>query len=214
MKQDIAIIDYGVGNYASIFNALQKIGANPVFVKNPQELKNFRKILLPGVGAFGQAMESLKKNDMHLAIREYADNAEKQGCFLLGICLGMQLLFEKSYEFGVFDGLGLIQGEVLPFDVESFSISQKVPHIGWNSLKIQQQDTLFDSLKDAEFLYFVHSYHVVPSDNHTILATTNYGYEFVSIVRYGHLYGIQPHPEKSHNVGLRVLENFCKKEAK
>jgi len=198
----IGIVDYNMGNLASVINAFESIGAKIAVESDPNKLKDYDKLILPGVGAFGDAMEHLKFNGMDIAVKEYA----KSGKPLLGICLGMQLLFESSQEFGEYRGLGLIEGRVVPFDKSKFDHKLKVPHMGWNELFIQKDTPLFSGLNDP-YLYFVHSYHVVCDDRYAI-GKTYYGYEFVSAVQRDNIYGIQPHPEKSHNNGLKIIENF------
>lgn len=198
----IAIIDYNVGNLQSVENAFSKIGCRVEIIKDPDRIKNYDKIILPGVGAFGDAMEHLNQNGMDEAVKIFS----KSGKPLLGICLGMQLLFEKSEEFGIHRGLGLIEGEVVRFDEDKFEERLKIPHMGWNKL-FAKKDPLFEGLDQSFYLYFVHSYHVVCSEKHTI-GTTKYGYNFASAVKKDNIYGFQPHPEKSHNNGLKILQNF------
>lgn len=201
----IAIIDYNMGNLASVQNALAKIGAESKIVSDPDSVKKYDKVLLPGVGAFGDAMEHLRQNGMDKAVKEFA----KSGKPMLGICLGMQLLFSKSLEFGEHRGLNLIPGEVVPFDEKMFNKPHKVPHMGWNELFVQKATPLFDNLSKGFYLYFVHSFHAVTSDEY-IIGKTWYGYEFVSAVQNGNIFGIQPHPEKSHENGLKILRNFVR----
>jgi len=201
----IGIVDYNMGNLASVINAFAKVGVDATLESDPTKLGQYDKLILPGVGAFGDAMEHLKENGMDKAVITYA----KTGKPLLGICLGMQLLFESSEEFGAHKGLGLIPGEVLAFNENKFDHPQKVPHMGWNELFVQEETPLFDNLKKDFYLYFVHSYHVV-CDNKYAIGKTHYGYEFVSAVQNGNIYGIQPHPEKSHENGLTIIENFAK----
>lgn len=198
----IGIVDYNMGNLASVKNAFDKLGTKATVESDPTKLKEYDKLLLPGVGAFGDAMEHLAQNGMDQAIIEYA----KSGKAILGICLGMQLLFDKSSEFGENRGLGLIEGEVVAFDPSKFDHSLKVPHMGWNEMFIQQETPLFEGLNDP-YLYFVHSYHAVCDDKFAI-GKSFYGYEFVSAVNRENIYGIQPHPEKSHDHGLKILSNF------
>lgn len=199
----IALIDYKIGNLRSVINAIEKIGQKAVLVKNPEELKKYDRAILPGVGAFGDGMQFLKQNGMDKAIIEFAKNGRP----LLGICLGMQLLFDTSSEFGSNNGLGLIDGIVTAFDKTKFKMPLKVPHMGWNSFKIKQDSPLLRGLEDGTYLYFVHSYHAI-CDKKYIVASTNYGYDFPSIVQKGSIYGFQPHPEKSHENGLKILKNF------
>jgi len=201
----IGIVDYNMGNLASVINAFEIVGAEIAVESDPKKLKNYDKLILPGVGAFGDAMEHLKENGMDKAVKEYA----KSGKPLLGICLGMQLLFESSEEFGESKGLGLIEGKVVAFDESKFDHKLKVPHMGWNELFVQNDTKLFDGLEKEFYLYFVHSFHAVCDDKYA-MGKTYYGYEFVSAVNKDNIYGIQPHPEKSHENGLKIIENFIK----
>ncbi len=197
----IGIVDYGVGNLQSVINAFAFLGIKARLEVDPDRLKLHEKIILPGVGAFGDAVVSLEKSGMRDAVLEYA----KSGKHVLGICLGMQLLFDKSYEFGAHEGLGLIGGEVVGFEKSEL----KIPHMGWNSMKITKESKLFSSLHEGFYLYFVHSFHV-KCDEKYIIGKTNYGYEFASAVQNENIFGFQPHPEKSHENGLKILENFTK----
>ena len=200
----IGIVDYNMGNLASVINAFAKVGAGARVESDPAKLQNYDKLILPGVGAFGDAMENLHERGMAEAIKHYAASGKP----LLGICLGMQLLFESSEEFGTTQGLGLIPGKVIEFDETKFDHPLKVPHMGWNEL-FQTNNSLFEGLPKEFYLYFVHSFHAVCDDEYTI-GKTYYGYEFVSAVQNENIYGIQPHPEKSHSNGLRIIENFTK----
>jgi len=201
-----------MGNLASVINAFAKVGADATLESDPAKLETYDKLILPGVGAFGDAMKHLQSNGMDEAVKVYA----KTGKPLLGICLGMQLLFESSEEFGSTEGLGLIPGKVVAFDESKFDHSLKVPHMGWNEMfqvsNVQREtgSELFTGLPNDFYLYFVHSFHAVCDDKYAI-GKTHYGYEFVSAVQNGNIYGIQPHPEKSHENGLRVIENFSKR---
>jgi len=207
----IGIVDYNMGNLASVINAFTKVGADATLESDPAKLEKYDKLILPGVGAFGDAMEHLKENGMDEAVKNFAASGKP----LLGICLGMQLLFESSEEFGTTQGLGLIPGKVVAFDENKFDHPLKVPHMGWNELfqsskeRIAGSNVLFTGLPDDFYLYFVHSYHAVCDDKYAI-GKTHYGYEFVSAVQNGNIYGIQPHPEKSHDNGLKIIENFAK----
>lgn len=197
----VAIIDYNVGNLASVYNACSLCDAKAVIVKDPQMVKNFDRVILPGVGAFGDAMEHLNSSGMKEAVLEFA----KSGKPIMGICLGMQLLFDSSEEFGITQGLGLISGKVVKFDKSKMKEDLKIPHMGWNKI-FNKPNPLFEGLSDP-YLYFVHSFHAVTTDEFTI-GTTIYGYEFASAVNKENIYGFQPHPEKSHSNGLRILKNF------
>ncbi len=198
-----------MGNLASVINAFAKVGADATLESDPSKLNQYDKLILPGVGAFGDAMEHLKKNGMDEAVIAFAATGKP----LLGICLGMQLLFESSEEFAEDEygtqGLGLIPGKVVAFDEDKFDHHLKVPHMGWNELFQQKETALFSELPKDFYLYFVHSFHAV-CDNQYAIGKTHYGYEFVSAVQNGNVYGIQPHPEKSHANGLKIIENFAK----
>jgi len=201
----IAIVDYNMGNLASVKNAFAKLGKETVVESDPQKFKDYEKLILPGVGAFGDAMEHLKEREMIEPIRNFA----KSGKPMLGICLGMQLLFESSEEFGNHEGLGLIKGKVIHFDASKFSEPLKIPHMGWNRM-FTKDHPLFNALDENHYLYFVHTYHVQCSDENDIIGVSEYGYKFTSAVAHQNIMGIQPHPEKSHENGLKILENFVK----
>ena len=204
----IGIVDYNMGNLASVINAFAKVGVDATLESDPTKLDQYDKLILPGVGAFGDAMEHLKSNGMDKAVITYATSGKP----LLGICLGMQLLFESSEEFAKdangTKGLGLIPGKVVAFNESKFDHPQKVPHMGWNELFTQIDSKLFEGLEKEFYLYFVHSFHAVCDDKYAI-GKTHYGYEFVSAVQNDNIYGIQPHPEKSHENGLKIIENFA-----
>lgn len=199
----IAIIDYNMGNLQSVINACDKVGMQARLESDPDKIKDYEKAILPGVGAFGDAMESLHVKGMDEAVKAYAASGKP----LLGICLGMQLLFDESTEFGTTKGLGLVPGKVVEFDSSKFEHRLKVPHMGWNELFVQKESTLLKGLDEAFYLYFVHSFHAQTEDKYAIGKTT-YGYEFVSAVQKDNVYGFQPHPEKSHENGLKILKNF------
>jgi len=160
-------------------------------------------LILPGVGAFADAMDHLRERGMIEAIKAFAATGKP----MLGICLGMQLLFESSEEFGLHKGLGLIKGDVKHFDTTKFEEKLKVPHMGWNRM-FTKEHPLFKDLDDEHYLYFVHTYHVECADESDIIGETYYGYKFTSAVSHGNIMGIQPHPEKSHQNGLKILKNF------
>ena len=199
----IAIVDYNMGNLASVQNAFAKLGCETVVESDPSKFKDYDKLVLPGVGAFGDAMEHLKDRNMIKPLQDYA----KSGKYMLGICLGMQLLFDSSEEFGQHEGLGIIKGHVKAFDTSKFSEPLKVPHMGWNRM-FTKDHPLFNNLDEEHYLYFVHTYHVICENEENIIGRTYYGYEFTSAVASGNVFGIQPHPEKSHDNGLHILENF------
>lgn len=197
----IGIIDYNMGNLASVYNACHLLDGKATIVKDPNELNNYDRIILPGVGAYADAMKHLNETGMKEAIYNFANTGKP----MIGICLGMQLLFESSQEFGHTDGLGLIEGEVIKFDKTKMHEDFKIPHMGWNTI-INDNHALFEGLENP-YLYFVHSYHAV-TDEKNIIGKTTYGYDFVSAVNKDNIYGFQPHPEKSHDNGLKILKNF------
>ena len=207
----IGIVDYKMGNLGSVFNAFVKVGAKAELVSDPDKLAEYDRVTLPGVGAFPDAMAHLHQSGMAEAIKTFAGTGRP----LMGTCLGMQLLFDESEEFGRHQGLGLIPGKVIAFDEQKFDHKLKVPHMGWNELFQQAVGAsphgcpLFDGLPEEFYLYFVHSFHAVCDDKYAI-GKTYYGYEFVSAVQHENIYGIQPHPEKSHEHGLKIIENFVK----
>jgi len=199
----IAIVDYKMGNLQSVRNAFHLFTDEVKIVSDPDSLKEFDKVLLPGVGAYKDAMIHLKQNGMDESIKEFA----KSGKPLLGICLGMQLLLESSTEFGFTKGLGLIEGEVVKFDKDKFQTPHKVPHMGWNRVFKNQKADILKDLPDDFYLYFVHSFHAKTDDKYA-LTKTNYGYDFISAVIKNNIIGFQPHPEKSHENGLKIIKNF------
>jgi len=201
----IGIVDYNMGNLASVINAFAKVGSKAEVVSDPERFKTYDKLILPGVGAYGDAMEHLRERDMVDALKEYAQS----GRYMMGICLGMQLLLESSEEFGSHKGLGLIEGKVVAFDTSKFEVPLKVPHMGWNRI-FTKEHPLFEGLDDAHYLYFVHSFHAVVVDKTNEIGKTIYGYEFSSAIAKENVLGIQPHPEKSHRNGLKIIENFTK----
>lgn len=200
-----AIIDYGMGNIHSVRKALEKLGAKTVVVNNGEGIKKCSKVVLPGVGAFDDAVFELKSRGLFLALEEHIENKKP----FLGICLGLQLLFEKSQEGGLTQGLGIFKGSVKKFGLEAKGL--KVPHMGWNQLSIKNPDCpLFNGLADNSYVYFCHSYYPVPANAKVSAAVTEYGIEFSSIVWQDNVYGVQFHPEKSQDVGLTILKNFIK----
>jgi glutamine amidotransferase len=199
----IGIVDYNMGNLASVINAFAKVGADAKVESDPDKFKNYDKLILPGVGAFGDAMEHLNERNMIEALQEYA----KSGKYMMGICLGMQLLLESSEEFGNHKGLGLIDGKVVAFDTKKFAQKLKVPHMGWNRV-FTKEHPIFSGLDSMHYLYFVHSFHAVVADDAHVIGKTIYGYEFASAIAKENVLGIQPHPEKSHKNGLHIIENF------
>ena len=198
----IGIIDYGRGNLHSVENALNYIGADCIASSDKKVLDRCDKLILPGVGAFRDAMESLQRADMVSYVKE-----NKRP--ILGICLGMQLLFDRSYEFGECDGLSLIEGEVVKLEAYQNDRKYKIPHMGWNSLEIRENQPLFKGIESGVYTYFVHSYKCVPKNESDIASTTYYGEEICASVRSGNVFGTQFHPEKSgEKTGLVMLKNF------
>lgn len=196
----IAVIDYGVGNLFSLCRSLEKVGADSIVTSDFEQIKRADKLILPGVGAFGDAAKLLRQNGLDkLIVDECA-----AGKPLLGICLGMQLLFDKSYEYGEHSGLGLISGEVLP--LADYVSGLKIPHMGWNSLEFVDDNPLSKSLNQGAFVYFVHSYFA--KCNEGLSATADYGIKVTAAVRKSNVYGVQFHPEKSGETGLGILKNF------
>ena len=200
----IAIVDYGVGNLFSLRSSLKTVGMDALVTADRAKLHEAEKILLPGVGAFGDAADKLRETGMYDAVLDEV----REGKPLLGICLGMQLLFERSYEFGVHEGLGLIPGEVVPME-GTIPAALKIPQIGWNGLEFPaKKSPLFRGIEPGECVYFVHSFYV-PGENPNAIARTEYGVSVTAAAAKGRVYGCQFHPEKSGRVGLQILRNFC-----
>lgn len=206
MGTKIAIINYNMGNLASVKNSCEKVGFEAEITPDPETIKHFDKIILPGVGAFPDAMKHLRENGMDEALLEAAKNKP-----FFGVCLGMQLMFEWGFEHEKSAGLGLIKGDIVKFDETTLGTERKIPHMGWNKLFKAKDSVLFEGLDDEFYLYFVHSYHAAPSKE-DILATTHYGYPFAAAVERENLCGLQPHPEKSGDTGLKILKNFLEKK--
>ena len=204
----IAIVDYGVGNLFSLRSSFESIGAQIVVTSDPDVLRAADRIVLPGVGAFGDAAKKLRDSGLADVVVAEA----RAGKPLLGICLGMQLLFDKSLEYGEHEGLGLIPGEVRPI-AEVIPTDLKIPHIGWNALHFNGKESpLFRYIKEGDFVYFVHSFYGAKCDA-SVIATAEYGAELTAAVARDNVYGCQFHPEKSGDVGMRILRAFCEKEA-
>lgn len=199
----IAIVDYGVGNLFSLRSSLAAIGADAVVTAQPEILKAADKIILPGVGAFEDAARKLRDSGLAELLKELA----AAGKPLLGICLGMQMLFEKSYEYGEHAGLGLIPGTVQPI-ANVIPADYKIPHIGWNALHIQKDCPLFSQIQEGDCVYFVHSFYAADCAQ-SVVATAEYGAELTAAVASGNIYGCQFHPEKSGAVGLAILRAFA-----
>ena len=199
----IAVIDYGVGNLFSLRSSLRQLGLDAAVTAEPAAIRAADRIILPGVGAFGDAMAKLRATGLAPVLRAAA--AEKP---LLGICLGMQLLFDKSYEFGEHEGLGLVPGQVCPLAPDLADPALKVPQIGWNALHLLKDDPLFRYIREGEYVYYVHSYYAKGCAAST-LAVSDYSIPVTGVVRAGKVYGTQVHPEKSGGTGLRILKAFA-----
>lgn len=204
----IAIIDYGVGNLFSLKSSLLAINANAVVTNDEETIKSAEKIILPGVGAFEDAAKKLRESGLaELIVKE-----AQKGKPILGICLGMQLLFQKSFEYGEHEGLGLIPGEVRAIE-EVIPEGLKIPHIGWNQLEfVGEKSNLFKHIQEGDCVYFVHSYYAAKCEDY-VIAQSEYGAPLTAAVANGNIFGCQFHPEKSGNVGLNILRAFCETEA-
>lgn len=199
----IALIDYGVGNLFSLASSLRAVGAEAVVTSDPETIERADRLILPGVGAFGDAAEKLRSSGLaEFVCREAASGKE-----IMGICLGMQLLFEESFEYGCHKGLGLLKGSVVPMKGK-VPDSLKIPHIGWNSLSLTRESPLMRYVKNGDFVYFVHSYYATGCPD-SLIATTDYGVPMTAAVQLGNVMGCQFHPEKSGSVGLSILRAFC-----
>ena len=202
----IAIIDYDMGNLRSVEKAFEKVGAEALITRDPKVIDNASHVVLPGVGAFRDCMKNLDGYGLIDPIIKAIDSGKP----FLGICLGLQLLFEESAEFGLHRGLGVIKGKVVrfPTGLKSDGDELKVPHMGWNDININKDSALLRDIKDGSYFYFVHSYYAVPDEPGTVLTTTGYGIEFASGVSRDNVMACQFHPEKSQKAGLKVLKNF------
>ncbi len=207
-KTMIAIVDYGMGNLRSVEKGFFKIGVDARVVSDSKAVDDARAIVLPGVGAFRDCMRNLKE----MSLAESVVRSIQKGKPYLGICLGLQVLFTESEEFGVHNGFDILKGKVVRFrsklkDVDNINVL-KIPHMGWNNVKILKRPPIFDGIPDGAFFYFVHSFYVVPDDASTIATTTEYGINFTSMVWKENIFATQFHPEKSQEVGLKILKNF------
>ena len=202
----VAIIDYGVGNLFSLRCSLEKIGADVVVTGDKAAIAAADRVILPGVGAFCDARQKLRDTGLDKVVCDLA----AKGKPILGICLGMQLLFETSYEFGEYDGLGLLKGSVRPLR-GVIPADYKIPQIGWNALRFRKESNLFRYIKDGDFVYFVHSYYAADCGD-SLIADCEYGADVTAAVQQGNVYGCQFHPEKSGDVGLNILRAFCFEE--
>ena len=202
----IAIVDYGVGNLFSLISSFKKIGADISVTADPKVISDADGIILPGVGAFEDAAKKLRDSGLDKVITEQAQNGKK----LMGICLGMQMLFEKSYEYGCHEGLGLLKGNIIPMK-DTIPSDLKIPHIGWNALHFTRESDLFKYIKQDDCVYFVHSFYATDCDD-SVIATAEYGKELTAAVQKDNVMGCQFHPEKSGEVGLNILRAFCEME--
>lgn len=202
----IAIVDYQMGNLRSVQKAFQRLGFVAEITSDPAVVAEADKVVLPGVGAFEDAMNELRKRNLVDSLRLVVD----RGRPFLGICLGLQLLFERSYEHGRHEGLGIVRGEVVPFDLPK---TYKVPHMGWNQLEFERNVPLLEGLESGVHCYFVHSYYVVPEDAQIVAARTSYHEPFCSMIWRDNVFATQFHPEKSQADGLQILRNFATQEA-
>jgi len=201
----IAIIDYEMGNLRSVQKAIERVGGDARLIRTPSALARAEKIILPGVAAFGDAMDQLGAQ----GLLEPLKRAIRSGAPFLGFCLGLQLLFDVSYEDGEHRGLEILPGEVVRFRFDA-GAGLSVPHMGWNQIRSSAPDPMLDGIDNGAYVYFAHSYYVVPAEDELTLTTTEYGYEFTSSVRRDNVFATQFHPEKSQAVGLKLLENFVR----
>ena len=201
----IAVVDYGVGNLFSLRSSLACVGAESVVTGEEKVLRSAEKIILPGVGAFGDAVKKLQESGLFSIVKEEAEKGKP----LMGICLGMQLLFEKSYEFGEHDGLGLLEGKIKYLG--DYAKGEKIPHIGWNALDIKKDSPIFKYIKNGDYVYFVHSYFATDCEK-SVTATSSYGVPVTACVQKNNVFGCQFHPEKSGDVGLNILKAFAEFE--
>jgi imidazole glycerol-phosphate synthase subunit HisH len=204
----LGIVDYGMGNIFSILNATKSVGFKSELVKDPSKFKDYNSLILPGVGAFHNAVEKFNDNDLV----EYLNEFKKTGKYIIGICLGMQLIMEKSYEFGEHEGLGYIRGDCIRFPKNVNKKKLLIPHISWNKISFNDYNsTIFKGVKNLSFMYFVHSYFCDLKDESYIMSKTNYhGFEFCSSLKMENIIGLQFHPEKSGVNGLKILSNIKK----
>jgi glutamine amidotransferase len=202
VKPLIAVIDYGMGNLRSVQKGLERVGARAEITRDRAVIAGARGVVLPGVGAFGACMQNIARYELAQPIQE----AVRQRKPFLGICLGFQLLFTESEEFGPVKGLDLFRGKVAGFRLEN---GLKVPHMGWNRIEKKKASPFLEGISDGDYLYFVHSYFVLPEDESLVATTTPYGITFASSVATDHLFACQFHPEKSQELGLRILRNFA-----
>ena len=199
----VIVVDYGMGNLRSVAKALETVGIDVKVSSKKQDIKDAKALVVPGVGAFGDAIKNLDK----LGLIDEIVKSVESGKPYFGICLGLQILYEYGYEFGKHRGLGILKGDVVRFENKK---GFKIPHMGWNQIWKKNNKEMYKDIKDGEFFYFVHSFYVRPTDNTTISSTTDYINEFCSAVEKDNIWAVQYHPEKSQKAGLKLLENFKK----
>ena len=199
----IAVIDYGVGNLFSLKSSFDYVGLNTQITRDPEIIKNSSAVILPGVGAFRDAVMKLEE----LNLKKLLINEAQSGKMFLGICLGMQMLFDKSFEYGEYEGLGLIKGNIRPMKEKIKNTKLKIPHMGWNRLIFNNQDPILKYIDEKSYVYYVHSYYA-DMNNEDIISYSDYEINIPGIVRNGNVYGIQFHPEKSSDTGLNILKAF------
>jgi imidazole glycerol-phosphate synthase subunit HisH len=203
MTIKVAIINYGIGNIRSLYNSLKKIEIEAEIITDPELIYKFSKVFLPGVGSYKDAIEMIKKIGWDKAIKKFTFNKNKS---LFGICVGMQILSTYGYEYGKSEGLNIIEGDVKHLDKQNCEL--KLPHIGWNNIKIINKNLITENISDDSDFYFVNSYAYKLKDTNRLIATTNYGIEFPSIINKQNIFGTQFHPEKSSKAGIQILKNF------
>lgn len=203
MTIKVAIINYGIGNIRSLYNSLKKIEIEAEIITDPETIYKFNKVFLPGVGSYKDAIEKIKKIGWDKAIKNFSSNQNKS---LFGICVGMQILSTYGYEHGISNGLDIIKGEILRMDEHGCEL--KLPHIGWNNIKVLNKNLITENLNNEDNFYFVNSYSFKAVNSNELIATTSYGIEFPSIINKQNVFGTQFHPEKSSKAGIQILKNF------
>ncbi|GIK79314.1 MAG: imidazole glycerol phosphate synthase subunit HisH [Pseudorhodoplanes sp.] len=207
----LAVVDYGIGNLRSVVNALRSLGRDPQVVSRGEDFSSAAAIVLPGVGAYGDSMHNLQERGLAEGLQRQVIEGGKP---FLGICIGMQVMFSRSFEHGERAGLGWIGGDVVRFEATENEPNLRIPHVGWNAVRFTREDTLLAGLGEEQDFYFVHSYHCAPADRSVALGRCDYGVDFTAIVARDNLYGVQFHPEKSHRAGLALLKNWLDRIAR
>ena len=211
LNNKIVIIDYSMGNLRSVQKAFEQVGCTVIITNDHDTIRSADKIVLPGVGAFKDGMKHLEELNL---IELLTDEVIKNKKPFLGVCLGMQLLANKSSENGETDGLGWIDAQVVKFDFEDCNEKLKIPHVGWNNISYKNKNALYNEIQDNSDFYFVHSYHFKANDTQVVTSTTDYGFDFISSIHKDNIYAFQFHPEKSQAIGLKIIENFVNLESK